>query len=85
MSDFTPLPVPHIPSNDELRHTALNEEQEAKRVEVLTHFDRDEYRLSSEENGELMDDEKIWLVRSNDLELFDCLNATLLTRYIIVQ
>ena len=56
MSDFTPLPVPHIPSNDELRHTALNEEQEAKRVEVLTHFDRDEYRLSSEENGELMDD-----------------------------
>lgn len=64
MPEFTPLPVPHIPSNEEHKDVKLSEEQEAKRVEVLAHFDRDDYRLPDDEKGELMDDEKIWL--SND-------------------
>ena len=63
MPEFTPLPVPHIPSNEDHKDAKLSEEQDAKRVEVLAHFDRDDYKLPDDEKGELMDDEKIWLVR----------------------
>ena len=62
MSVFTPLPVPEIPENEEYKQHKLNEEQEAKRVEVLSYFDREDYKLPKEEKGELMDEEKMWLV-----------------------
>ena len=40
----------------------LSADHEAKRIDVLAHFDKPEYRLPKEENGELMVDEKMWLV-----------------------
>ncbi|EJD06551.1 CRAL/TRIO domain-containing protein [Fomitiporia mediterranea MF3/22] len=64
MSVFTPLEVPTIPDNEELKQPKLTEEQESKRIEVLSHFDKNDYRIPGEEKGELMDEEKMWL--SND-------------------
>lgn len=67
MPDFTPLPVPTIPENEEHKSAQLSEEEEKKHQDVLAHFDKDDYRLPDEEKGELMDEEKIWLVRLHDL------------------
>lgn len=63
MSDFVPLEVPTIPANEDLKDVKLSDEEETKRNEVLAHFDRDDYRIPGEEKGELMDEEKMWLVR----------------------
>ena len=62
MSVFTPLEVPVVPENEEYKQHKLNDEQEAKRLEVLSYFDREDYKLPKEEKGELMDEEKMWLV-----------------------
>ena len=59
---FAPLPVPVIPENEKLKDVKLSEEQENKRVDVLSHFDKPDYKLPKEEDGELMDEEKMWLV-----------------------
>ena len=63
MPDFEPLPVPSIPENEKHKSVQLTEDEEKKYQEVLTHFTKDDYRLPDEEKGELMDEEKMWLVR----------------------
>lgn len=61
MTDFTPLPVPIVDAKERIE-TALSDEQEAKRKEVLAHFAKDDFRIPGEEKGELEDVEKFWLV-----------------------
>ena len=57
--DYTPLSVPFISENEKPN---ISEEEEQKRMEVLAHFDNNNYRLPGEEKGELLDEEKMWLV-----------------------
>ena len=66
MTVFTPLPVPVIEENLK-EQDALTDEQHEKYSEVLKHFNRDDYKLPGEEKGELMDEEKFWLVSSRSL------------------
>lgn len=75
---FAPLPVPTIPGIESQRDVKLSDDHEKKRVDVLAHFDNPDYRLPKEENGQLMDEEKIWLVSRilyypNNLILICCI------------
>lgn len=61
---FEPLPVPTISANESQKDIKLSDNQEAMRLDVLSHFDKPDYRLPDlEEDGQLTDDEKMWLVR----------------------
>ena len=62
MSVFTPLEVPTVPENEKLKDVQLTEDQQAKYNEVLSYFEKEDYRLPDVEKGELMDEEKMWLV-----------------------
>lgn len=73
MSVFAPLEVPYIRENEVCKDIKLPDDQEEKYAEVLAHFDKADYKLPGEEKGELMDEEKMWLVSnwsSDFLETF---------------
>jgi hypothetical protein len=58
---YTPFPIPAV-SND-MRPTPLSRAEEEKRLQVISHFSSDDYRLPDiEANGTLMEIEKYWLV-----------------------
>ena len=59
---FAHLPVPVIADNGEIRGHELSEKQEKMRLDVLAYFSDKDYKLPKEENGPLMDEEKMWLV-----------------------
>ena len=68
MADYIPIAVPATPADARDKNAELTEEHEKKWQEVLSHFDKDDYRipgLPAEEKAELMDEEKMWLVSSN--------------------
>jgi hypothetical protein len=62
MSVYTPPEPPAIPE-DFPPPAALTEEQTAMHAKVLEHFSKSEYTLPDAEKGELLEDEKFWLVR----------------------
>jgi hypothetical protein len=61
MACYSPLDVPKLPK-DTNKPVELTPEQEEKRKTVLEHFSNDDYRVPEEEKGELMEEEKFWLV-----------------------
>ncbi|KAG8806060.1 hypothetical protein FRC18_006306 [Serendipita sp. 400] len=53
---------PPMPLTDEKRPKALQGAQEEKRLEVLAHFTKEDYKLPNvEKDAELMEVEKFWL------------------------
>lgn len=63
---FTPLPVPDTPADSselKLPFEDLSDGQQSKLQEVLDHFSAATYAVPGvEEKGELMEEEKMWLV-----------------------
>ncbi len=59
MPDYIPLEVPPCKLSEKPGNLA--EEQTQKRDEVLTHFSKEGYQIPGVENGELLDEEKMWL------------------------
>jgi hypothetical protein len=58
-----PLPPPP-PLADACPHKDLTPNQIELQKKVLDHFSKPDYVLPGEEKGELMEEEKFWLVRS---------------------
>ena len=61
MADYTPIEVPVI-EGDSVQNVELTEDQEQKYNEVLDHFSKDDFKVPGEEKGDLMEEEKFWLV-----------------------
>ena len=61
MSEYLPFQPPE--NIKEKPVTTLSEDQEEKRVKILKRFEDESYRLPGFDEGELMEEEKFWLVR----------------------
>lgn len=59
MPDYIPLEVPACTLSE--KPGSLTEEQAQKRDEVLAHFSKEAYQIPGVENGDLLDEEKMWL------------------------
>ena len=61
MSEYLPFQPPE--NLTEKPVTTLSQDQEEKRLKILKRFEDESYRLPSFDKGELMEEEKFWLVR----------------------
>ena len=63
--DYTPLPIPIIPKETTKPSSTLTDAQKTLYTDTLSHFQASDYKLPGVENGELLDEERFWLVRPN--------------------
>jgi hypothetical protein len=64
MSETTSLPILPPPTPVKVEpHATITEKEQELYDGVLKHFSQEGYKLPGEENGDLLEEEKIWLSR----------------------